>query len=103
MVETAPTKAVTLRVGSAEGQYPTEGDGSFDVTDLLPAAGEDWSTIRIALNCFAPAGANLQEVHTPWQLTTSGELALRFAEVKLVSKADGEAPCPNADDASEEN
>ena len=94
MVEIAPSAEVRLGVVGAAGQYPTEGDGSLDVTKLLPAVGGDWKTVRIALNCFGFVGANLQEVHSPWKLSTTGDLALRFAEVRLVSKADGEAPCP---------
>lgn len=102
-VETAPTAPVHLSVDSAPGQYPTEGDGSFDVTELLPAAGGDWKTVRIALNCFGFAGANLQEVHAAWKISTNGDLALRFAEVKLVSKADGDAPCPQMPSTEEGN
>ena len=89
-VDQAPSAAVMLRM---DCEYPCS--GALDVTDELSTlpAGE-WHTVRVRLRCFADAGADMTKINTPFLITTEGELALAFSDVKLVSAAAGAAPCP---------
>ena len=50
--------------------------------------------MRLRLRCFEDAGADMTRIDTPFLIATGGELALAFSDVKLVSAAEGEAPCP---------
>ncbi|MEM7354093.1 MAG: exo 1,3/1,4-beta-D-glucan glucohydrolase [Acidobacteriota bacterium] len=89
-VDRAPAGTVTLRMDCGDGC-----SGSLDVTDELttmPAA--EWQTVRVRLRCFADAGADMTKIDTPFLIATDGELELAFSDVKLVSAAAGEAPCP---------
>jgi beta-glucosidase len=90
LVDEPPSGEVTLRMDCG---YPCS--GALDVTEPLRAlpAGE-WSTLRFRLRCFADAGADMTRIDTPFLIATDGSLALRFADVKLVSAAAGEASCP---------
>ena len=67
----------------------------IDVTDLLQDSpvGE-WQTVIVRLSCFADVGIYLTHVTTPFLIVTDGELALRFADVRLESAAEGQVPCP---------
>lgn len=89
-LDQAPTSSVSLSMACGDGCA-----GALDVTDemgMMPL--EQWITIRIRLRCFEDAGADMTRIDTPFQIATEGELALAFSDVKLVSLADGSAPCP---------
>ena len=90
LVEQPPSSPVTLRMDCA---HPCS--GALDVTERLRElpAGE-WQTLRFRLRCFAEAGADMTRIDTPFLLATDGTLALRFADVKLVSAGAGPADCP---------
>ncbi len=90
MVETAPSAAVTLGMECGEGC-----SGALNVSETITAlpVGE-WTSLRVGLRCFEEAGADMTRIDTPFLLATTGELALSFSEVKLVSAAEGEAACP---------
>ncbi len=86
-LDQAPSAPVTLAMGA----------GRLDVTEVLNGLpiGE-WGPARVRLRCFADAGTDMKAVDTPFSITTGGELALAFSDVRLVSMADGEAICPPA-------
>jgi beta-glucosidase len=92
LVEKAPASSVMLGMVCGD-----DCGGYVDVTDLLAASpiGE-WRTVTIRLSCFADVGADLAYVTTPFLITTDGELALRFADIRLESAADGYADCPGS-------
>jgi beta-glucosidase len=54
----------------------------------------EWHTVTVRLSCFADVGIDLAHVTTPFLIATDGELALRFADVRLESAAEGDVPCP---------
>jgi beta-glucosidase len=88
MVEEAPTSPVYAAMRCGEGC-----EGKIDITEALTRStvGE-WRTIKLRLQNFADAGADLSHVTTPFLLGTEGGLALRFANVRLEKAADDE-PC----------
>ncbi len=89
-VDAPPSSAVTLRMDCG---YPCS--GALDVTDELSTLPKgEWHTVRVRLRCFADAGADMTKINTPFLIATEGEMALAFADVKLVSAAAGAAPCP---------
>jgi beta-glucosidase len=90
LVEEPPTSSVMLGMICGD-----ECGSRVDVTDFLAGSpvGE-WQTVTIRLSCFADVGIDLAHVTTPFLLATDGELALRFADVRLESAAEGEVPCP---------
>jgi beta-glucosidase len=90
MVEGPPTSSVMLGMICGD-----ECGSRIDITDLLAGlpVGQ-WRTVTIRLSCFAEAGIDLAHVTTPFLIATDGELALRFADVRLESAAEGEVPCP---------
>ncbi len=100
-LEKAPSAPVSLRMDCVSPPRSPQGDagypcsGALDVTDELKSmpAGE-WFPVRIRLRCFADAGTDMTQVNTPFLIATEGELALAFSDVKLVSLAAGDAPCP---------
>jgi len=69
--------------------------GRVDVTGLLEElpVGE-WQTVTIRLSCFADVGVGLAHITTPFLIATDGDFALRFADVRLESAAEGEVSCP---------
>jgi beta-glucosidase len=93
-MEEPASGTLELTVAGEPGQGPAGGKATVDLT---AQAGQwptgEWHTVHIALRCFAFAGANLEAVHTPWQLSSDGSLTLRFAEVKLTTAPEGQVPC----------
>jgi len=88
LVERAPAAGVTLRMDCG---YPCS--GALDVTDLLSTLPPgEWHPVHLRLRCFEEAGADMARIDTPFLIATEGELALRIADVKLVSST--EARCP---------
>ncbi len=88
-VETTPGDTTYLRLGC--GSYCAS---DIDLTGLLAErAGEGWQTLSVDLGCFPTAGSNfgvsqpieefITQVLKPFSLLTEGELALRFAEVRV--------------------
>jgi beta-glucosidase len=92
MLEEAPSEDVFMRLGCG-----AECSGTLDVSELL--AGMDtgtWGELRVFLNCFEKAGADMERVDMPFGLATGGELALRFANVRLESGSEIAKTCPPA-------
>jgi beta-glucosidase len=90
-LEEAPGGAVVLRVDGGEDLTR----GMVDVTAMvkeLPLG--EWGSVAVRLRCFEDAGADMKKIYIPFGLSTEGSLALRFADVKLVSAAESEATCP---------
>jgi beta-glucosidase len=89
-VDRAPSAAVTLAVDCGDGC-----SGELDVTEAVSGAPPgEWTDVRIRLRCFAEAGADMTRVTAPLRISTSGTLELSFADVRLVSAAEGQADCP---------
>ncbi|HEY7885315.1 MAG TPA: putative glycoside hydrolase, partial [Cellvibrionaceae bacterium] len=89
-VDQAPTETTYLRLGC--GSYCAS---DIDVTEGMRdhMAGKGWQSISVDLNCFPAAGANfgvqqpqeefITQVLRPFQIYTTGELDLTFANVRL--------------------
>ncbi len=90
LVEEPPSSGVMLGMICGD-----ECASRIDVTRLLNISrvGE-WQTVTVRLSCFADVGIDLAHVTTPFLIATDGELALRFADVRLESAAEGDVPCP---------
>ncbi|MDE2110501.1 MAG: exo 1,3/1,4-beta-D-glucan glucohydrolase [Alphaproteobacteria bacterium] len=77
-VEHAPSQQVTLEIGGERSR------GRVDVTQALKSAyGAGWTQIAVPLSCLATAGADMSAVIKPFELTTSGRLAIRLSAVSL--------------------
>lgn len=86
-VEKKPTKKVLIKMGCG---YPCASNA--DITKLLKAlTPQQWVRLSIDLECFASAGLNVQNVDTPFLITTRGEMSLAIADVSLVSGLGPEA------------
>lgn len=88
-VDATPQKTVTLAIhciDECEGQVPIQ---SF----LNRAAVGQWTTLRLPLNCFEDAGANMHAISSI-SLATSGALNLAISDVRLVSASAGADDCP---------
>ena len=92
MVEEAPSGPVFMRLGCGPDCAAT-----LDVSErLADLAVGGWDTLRVHLNCFAKAGADMERVDMPFGLYTGGSLALRFAGVRLESGSEIPKVCPPA-------
>jgi beta-glucosidase len=92
MIEQAPGETVLMRMGCGVGC-----SGILDVSELVAGlAPGSWSTLRVHLNCFEKAGADMKRIDMPFGLATAGELALRFADVRLESGSEMPKICPPA-------
>jgi beta-glucosidase len=90
LLEEAPSAAVTLGMECGD-----DCSGSLDLSERLTALPNgEWHTVTVRLSCFEDAGADMSHITTPFVIETDGTLALRFAEVRLVSAAEGMADCP---------
>ena len=89
MVEEAPSAPVYAVIRCGEGC-----EGRVDITEVLARSpvGE-WRTIKLRLRHFSDSGADLSHITTPFLIATEGSLALRFADVRLEGKAEGDLPC----------
>lgn len=86
-VEKKPTKKVLIKMGCG---YPCASNA--DITKLLKALTPDqWVRLSIDLECFASGGLNIQNVDTPFLITTRGEMSLSIAGISLVSGLGPEA------------
>jgi len=88
-VDSAPKGPVFLALGCGK-----DCRGAVELTSLLaaPPAGQ-WRTLKIRLDCFRKAGANLSNVVEPFVLSTASALDLSIAEVRLAADPTG-AVCP---------
>jgi beta-glucosidase len=87
-VDAAPTRPVTLAVGSATKL------GNVDLTQALKAArGKGWTKIAVPLSCFRRAGADMGAVTTPMMLTTSGRLTVGLSSA-VVAPGAVQTSCP---------
>lgn len=89
-LEEAPSGRVVLRMDCGEAC-----SGALDVTGIvaaLPAA--EWTTVAVRLRCFESAGADMRRIQIPFALATEGKLALRIANIKLVTGDESPAECP---------
>ena len=89
MVQGAPSAPVYAAMRCGEGC-----EGRIDITEALARSkvGE-WRTIKLRLRHFGDADADLSHITTPFLIATEGELALRFADVRLEPAGEGDTPC----------
>jgi len=89
MVQGAPSAPVYAAMRCGEGC-----EGRIDITEPLARSkvGE-WRTMKLRLRHFGDAGADLSHITTPFLIATEGELALRFADVRLEPAGEGDTPC----------
>lgn len=86
-VDKKPSREALIRMGCG---YPCGSDA--DVTRLLnalPAA--QWLRVSFDLQCFAKGGLDIENVDTPFLITTQGEMSLAIAGISIVPGAGPEA------------
>ena len=89
-LEQAPSAAVSLSMGCGLGCV-----GALPLAPLLRRAGTGhWHRLRIPLECFARAGADLRRIVTPFAVRTAGRLALAVADIRIESDSGGLIACP---------
>ncbi len=85
----AGSTAPPARLGSVWDQ----GGAALDMTAQFAAAPlGQWQTLSIPLACLRAQGADLSHVAAPFEMTTSGQFAVSFAEIGI-SRAAGKARC----------
>lgn len=58
---------------------------TLEITTLVNTSpANDWNELSVALNCFADKGVNFEEITRAFGLSTSGELELQVANVRLM-------------------
>ena len=90
-VDGAPSAAVRLGMGCGKNCA-----GTVDLTQALRmASGSGWTSVAVRLSCFKTAGANMNAVSMPFELSSNGPLVVSIGSIKL---APGEGPpsCPAA-------
>jgi len=79
LVEEAPSGLIFVGMRCGE-----DCEGRVDITEILHSVSTgEWQTLRVPLKHIADSGADLAHVTAPWNLSTEGTLALRFANVRL--------------------
>jgi hypothetical protein len=70
-------------------------DGArIDIAPLLAAARPGaWTRHKIRLSCFAPRGADMRNVESPFGLAVGGPFEIAIADIRLASN-EGDAICP---------
>ncbi|MEM9568318.1 MAG: putative glycoside hydrolase [Cyanobacteria bacterium P01_E01_bin.34] len=87
-INTVPKEPVSLFLTSGGERI------ALDLTNLFAATEPGvWTQTDISLNCFADAGADLEEVTTAFGLETSGEFSISVSDIQLVAD-EGQAICP---------
>jgi beta-glucosidase len=67
--------------------------GTIDLTPVFAKAQSQWSHVRIPLRCFTRAGADMSRITRPFSLSSSGQLSLSVANVRLETGTDALLPC----------
>ncbi len=90
LVEKTPTGAVSLAMECGE-----DCSAEIDLTATMANLPTDeWHLLMVPLGCFADAGADMSRIDTPFSLSTQGELAIRFSDVRLATVAEEGIVCP---------
>ena len=90
LVEKPPSGQVELAMG-----WGGERSAEVDLTATLAGLADgDWQTLLVPLRCYADAGADMSQIDTPFSLSTDGELAIRFSDVRLATVAEEGILCP---------
>jgi beta-glucosidase len=88
-VDLVPTTDVTARVECGAGC-----EGAVELTGTLRSAPVgQWRHAKIPLLCFAKAGARMAAITRPFALSTTGQLGLSVANIRLETGTDGLTPC----------
>jgi beta-glucosidase len=90
-VDQAPTSNVTLRMDCGPGCK-----GSVDLTETFVNTGRpgEWSHVKVPLACFANGAITRMDAITqPFELSTTGQLALSVANIRLESGTDALISC----------
>jgi beta-glucosidase len=78
-VDSAPSAPVQLAV-----ECGANCGGQYEITEHLRKATKgEWQQLKILLQCFQKAGADMRSVTAPFAVTTAGELTLAVANVRL--------------------
>ena len=74
--------------------YLTFDDARIDIAPLLAKASPGaWARHKVRLSCFAPRGADMRNVESPFGLAASAPLEVAIADVRLATN-EGDAICP---------
>jgi len=85
-----PATTVTARVECGAGCR-----GTVDLTNTFGNAPRDqWHHLRVPLSCFARAGARMNAVTQPFEISSTGPFELSVANVQLETATDALVSCP---------
>ncbi len=86
----APTSNVTARM-----ECGPDCKGAVDLTRIFSSASAgQWSHVRIPLQCFATAGAHMDSITQPFELSSAGQFELSVANIRLETRSDALLACP---------
>ena len=68
--------------------------GAVPVTPELVAVTGQWLHMKIPLACFSGRGADMGRITAPFSVSTSGQLDLSVANIRLESGTDALLACP---------
>jgi hypothetical protein len=75
------------------GRCGTSSGAALDMTASFASAPiGSWQTLSIPLACLTAQGADLSHVSAPFEVATSGQFAVSFAEISI-SRAGGRTHC----------
>ena len=88
-LDTAPKAAVDVSMQCGQGCR-----GAVPLThELAGAPVGQWRHVKVLLSCFAKAGAKMDRISSPFGLSTSGQLEMSVANIRLESGTDGLLSC----------
>jgi beta-glucosidase len=74
------------------------GPGCHGTVDLTKTMGQtpvgQWAHLRVPLSCFANAGARMDAITQPFQISSTGPFELSVANVQLETATDALVSCP---------
>ncbi len=88
-LDAAPTAAVDVSMQCGPGCR-----GAVSLThELAGARVGQWRHVKVLLSCFAKGGANMGRISSPFGVSTSGQLEMSVANVRLETGTDGLLSC----------
>ena len=72
---------------SAHCEYPCMGE--VKINKVLPAAGSDWTTIKVPLECLIENGMSYQMMNTPFLIYSTEAVDFNVGAVRMVPQPEG--------------
>lgn len=69
-------------------------EAQVSIHDHLKKMGQkEWFALPIPLDCFVAQGADLENITSPFTISTTGEMVLHIAEISIGRMAEGDEGC----------